>query len=529
MFSLSPTLQPGLLFCLLSGAAFLAAAQPASPIDPQHPVIRSVDACTADLRSLLIDSAQCSLLGKSCSSRCKEKVAEEVDNGVPQACYEAVAKVWVRAGGTRHDFDVLARECGLTVSDGTALCTQVLEYIFANGTDSDCAAATTTACPETCRRQIGRAAAMGITPSCFSIIADIYAEDHYGPKEDFDAIAAQCGLRISGAPALIGGWAFKTAFCIALATGLQRPPRSRRLVAVATWDPDGLLPAHGGGGHFARREREKAAQLASSQLQNEAESLLAAALGQTRPLQALPQEWQQQGGIAASQIPAAARQALAEQLRLHFMPVNLDYPGLRVQHLDPPVFTVEDFFSSEQCDELVDAARESVASVLQERGLRLFGAGEGREWGTPGRLPVPQQYAYEGLQVTNLNNVPEGGATRFNQLDLAVRPRKGMALLFFPSFADGTPDARTLHTAEGAVDDKWVTQQWVARGLAAAPAPAGSRPSGALAAAAGAVKQPAGNETEEQIVASDVLVARKSKTGGKGRKAAPVGKGFGSK
>ena len=70
------------------------------------------------------------------------------------------------------------------MSEGTAQCAQVLEYIFANGTDSGCAAATTTACPESCRRQIGRVAAMGITPSCFSIMADIYAEDHYGVRED---------------------------------------------------------------------------------------------------------------------------------------------------------------------------------------------------------------------------------------------------------------------------------------------------------------------------------------------------------
>lgn len=42
----------------------------------------------------------------------------------------------------------------------------------------------------------------------------------------------------------------------------------------------------------------------------------------------------------------------------------------------------------------------AMADALQRRGLALFGAGEGREWGTPGQLPVPGQYAYEGLQVT---------------------------------------------------------------------------------------------------------------------------------
>jgi hypothetical protein len=41
-----------------------------------------------------------------------------------------------------------------------------------------------------------------------------------------------------------------------------------------------------------------------------------------------------------------------------------------------------------------------MADTLQRRGLALFGTGDGREWGTPGKLPVPQQYAFEGLQVT---------------------------------------------------------------------------------------------------------------------------------
>lgn len=40
-----------------------------------------------------------------------------------------------------------------------------------------------------------------------------------------------------------------------------------------------------------------------------------------------------------------------------------------------------------------------MADLLQRKGLALFGAGEGRQWGAPGRLPVPGQYAYEGLQV----------------------------------------------------------------------------------------------------------------------------------
>ena len=41
-----------------------------------------------------------------------------------------------------------------------------------------------------------------------------------------------------------------------------------------------------------------------------------------------------------------------------------------------------------------------------------------------------------------LNDVEEGGCTHFDQLDLSIQPQCGKALLFFPAFADGTPDPR---------------------------------------------------------------------------------------
>jgi prolyl 4-hydroxylase len=34
-------------------------------------------------------------------------------------------------------------------------------------------------------------------------------------------------------------------------------------------------------------------------------------------------------------------------------------------------------------------------------------------------------------------------------------------LLFFPSFKDGTPDQRTLHKGEVALDEKMIAQVWV--------------------------------------------------------------------
>jgi len=126
-----------------------------------------------------------------------------------------------------------------------------------------------------------------------------------------------------------------------------------------------------------------------------------------------------------------------------------------------------------------------------------------------------------------LNNVPSGGVTRFDHLDLSVQPRRGRALIFFPSFADGTPDARTLHTATTARDVKWVSQQWVARGYrraggggAGGKASRQERRAAVAAAAGGGQKQAQGAEpavvvetTVVSVPASDGTLGGKKKGG----------------
>jgi prolyl 4-hydroxylase len=75
-----------------------------------------------------------------------------------------------------------------------------------------------------------------------------------------------------------------------------------------------------------------------------------------------------------------------------------------------------------------------------------------------------------------LTDVPlwKGGGTTFRDLkessssssSLVMQPKKGSALLFFPSFADGSPDDRTLHKSEvlkgdnNEDDHKWIVQMW---------------------------------------------------------------------
>ena len=60
-----------------------------------------------------------------------------------------------------------------------------------------------------------------------------------------------------------------------------------------------------------------------------------------------------------------------------------------------------------------------------------------------------------------LNDVARGGGTRFPRLGITCRPRKGCALIFFPSYIDGGLDPKALHEALPAVDRKYVCQVWV--------------------------------------------------------------------
>ena len=62
---------------------------------------------------------------------------------------------------------------------------------------------------------------------------------------------------------------------------------------------------------------------------------------------------------------------------------------------------------------------------------------------------------------------------------LVVTPRRGTALLFFPSRVDGTPDPRTLHRGEAALDGKAIAQLWVHEGGYRAVVPEGNRQSDA--------------------------------------------------
>ena len=190
-------------------------------------------------------------------------------------------------------------------------------------------------------------------------------------------------------------------------------------------------------------------------------------------------------------------------------------------HIDPPVFVIENFFTTEECQEymnMVDPSSDtydekntipiisptfansisrrtstthfcrysSVPTLLskfchllnvdihqcEEPQIVRYRNGQEFSWHYD---EIPKVQLKNGGQrlatlLVYLNNVEGGGATVFRDLtfcngkkmeQLKVQPKQGTALLFFPSYKDGTPDQRTLHKGEVALDTKMIAQIWI--------------------------------------------------------------------
>ena len=259
--------------------------------------------------------------------------------------------------------------------------------------------------------------------------------------------------------------------------------------------------------------------------------------GESTPLFPLPAE-RSAVGVHKKHYPNGVLAGKAAKSgALDGLPPGLDYnwPGLRVLHLDPPVVIIEDFFSAEECDDYA-ALREGDPALVHElaqsatfsgatndartsttwflayqavptflaRAAALLGVDDIRRFEEPQLVRyAPGQYFnwhYDAVPPTLLNNggqrvatllvylndVPGGGRTAFRDLRaggtdaggkplrLAVAPKKGRAILFFPATGDGVPDERTLHAGEPthAGEDKWIAQLWTHEGPYSPTAPA---------------------------------------------------------
>ena len=194
-----------------------------------------------------------------------------------------------------------------------------------------------------------------------------------------------------------------------------------------------------------------------------------------------------------------------EYIGEHIPSVNLNYPGLKALHASPPVFSIDNAFSGEQCASYIDKAPK----VGVQTQSQTFSAGSTRTsttWYLPYneveellklgefltgissthfeepqivRYEMGQQFSWhydtipKAKQTTSgnrlatlliyLNTLPSdaGGATCFKDLNIQVKPDTGKALLFFPTFKDGSNDERTLHCGQVSFETKYIAQIWI--------------------------------------------------------------------
>ena len=183
-------------------------------------------------------------------------------------------------------------------------------------------------------------------------------------------------------------------------------------------------------------------------------------------------------------------------------------------HKNPDVFVLDDVLNDEQCKSLINIAKHNLQDSRIVKGLGTTGLSvdnsrtsksyhltlsEAPPWhaiaskltGFPvENMELPQVARYKkgnyykphfdsvdpntddgkefvkrGQRIATvlfyLTTATSGGETKFQNLGISVPPRKGRCLIFYPGLKDGGVDTRLLHSAEPAVDKKWVCQIWI--------------------------------------------------------------------
>jgi len=202
------------------------------------------------------------------------------------------------------------------------------------------------------------------------------------------------------------------------------------------------------------------------------------------------------------------RKKLNDNSGMH-LHIHEDYPGLCKISVTPPIYLCEHFATDAECDALVRCADPLLLRSMTDSGVSQVRTSRSTHLckETPpcpsllakvqaltrkpiSHMEVPQVARYECGQFYRMhydstdaessgrmsdepggpractvliycNDVAVGGGTRFNMLGLQLQPRKGTALVFFPTFTDGTIDTDTLHEALPADETKFVCQIWV--------------------------------------------------------------------
>jgi prolyl 4-hydroxylase len=195
-----------------------------------------------------------------------------------------------------------------------------------------------------------------------------------------------------------------------------------------------------------------------------------------------------------------------------FQEVNLDYPNVRKINDSPIMYAVSQFLTEEECNKLIETMTPKLrksevidpkgkmttdlrtsetayltkieGSWLSEKVCKLLNISKNKQEPIQIARYSPGQYykahydsfdeetdsgktciGNSGQRIATvliyLNQPSSGGGTNFPHAGIRVKPKKGTALIFFPCTVDGKMDPYTLHSAEDAIDEKWVSQIWI--------------------------------------------------------------------
>lgn len=194
-----------------------------------------------------------------------------------------------------------------------------------------------------------------------------------------------------------------------------------------------------------------------------------------------------------------------------FHAINMNYPGLRQLNENPDIFAVDDFLTPDECERIIAKAlrhmrpclvkNEETGAVEQDPSRTNTDANlPQREVPTivdkltnllsceADRLEILQVLRYQAGQkfsphtdgfesavsacgfedanrvataFTYLNDVESGGGTKFLEASIDIQPKRGMAVIHFPSDIQLREDERTIHEGMPAVDEKWLLTTWL--------------------------------------------------------------------
>jgi prolyl 4-hydroxylase len=131
--------------------------------------------------------------------------------------------------------------------------------------------------------------------------------------------------------------------------------------------------------------------------------------------------------------------------------------GIPQQHYEPTQvveYTPGDFFSDHYDTSPCDHIGSTKMPEVQDMHLLKH-------------LSCDEKTRRQGTVIVYLTGETEGqgGATYFPKLDVRVKPKKGRAVFFRPTRADGSTDPWMLHTAETLTHGKkFLLQQWIMHG-----------------------------------------------------------------